>query len=401
MARSVDSAVVLARLRDPDDTARWWTGFTVIALVIAIPMIISGPGNDLDVANVFRSGRAIARHLTYVPSRPPGAPVHEAIVGVLDLIGGPLLTNLASLAAAGVLVWALNSLLQREGVGRAGRWGVALVAANPWFIIAATSTADYVFALMFCVLAALAIRSDRPVLAGLFAAASMGSRIGSMTLVAAIVIAELGTGDGARRRVAITAAVGAVVTVLLFIPSAVHAGGLAFAQNDFAASSPLVQLGRALAKDVLLLGIPTVIVGLACLPAVITAIRSWSSSWLVRFAVPGLVFSQVLFIRFPWKMAHLLPTLLCIAVLYAVALQERPRVLMAMVALQLLFGVVRLDVLAPNQANEASGGTFRPGITWGPVVTDWQCRRDHPKAYLGRQKEEVEVTWDCAAPYRN
>lgn len=392
---------MLTRLRSLDETTRWWVIGGLCAAVVSLPLILSGPGNDLDVGNVFRSGRAIARHLSYTPSRPPGAPVHELIVGVLDLIGGPVLTNLASLAAAGLLIWSLDRLLRDEGVGPGGRWGVALVAANPWFIVAATSTADYVFALLFCVLAARAIRADRSALAGLAAAAAMGCRVGSATLIIAIVIAELGAGEGSRKRVATTAAVGVLGTIVLFIPSAVQAGGLAFAQNDFSASSPLVQLGRALAKDVLLLGIPTVLVLLATLPALVAAIRSWRTSWPVRFALPGLLLSQVLFIRFPWKMAHLLPTLLCIAILYAVALQDRPRVLMAMVGLQLLFGVVRVDVLAPNDANEATGGKVRPTITWGPVVTDWQCRRDHPKAYLGRQKEEIEVAWDCAAPYRD
>jgi len=384
------------------DTPRWWwPAFALVALVVATPLVVSGPGNDLDVGNIFRSGRAIARHLTYLPSRPPGAPVHEGIVGVLDLAGGPLLTNLASLGAAAGLIWVLNRLLQEEGLGRAGRWGVALIVANPWFIIAATSTADYVFALLFCVGAALAIRRHRAVLAGVLAAGAMGTRVGSATLLVAIVAAELGTGEGARRRVAIMAAVGAALTVVLFVPSALYAGGLSFAQNDFSASSVGVQLGRAAAKDLLLLGIPTVIVAVIALPAVVAAVRTWSTAWLVRFAVVGLVLSQVLFIRFPWKMAHLLPTLLCLAVLYAVALKERPRMLAAMVALQLVFAVVRVDVLAPNRANEATGGAFRPAVTWGPVVTDWQCRRDDPDAYLGRQIEEIEAVWGCAAPYRD
>jgi hypothetical protein len=121
----------------------------------------------------------------------------------------------------------------------------------------------------------------------------------------------------------------------------------------------------------------------------------------VRFALIGLILSQVLFIRFPWKMAHLLPTLLCVAILYTVALQERPRVMMAMVALQLVFGLVRVDVLQPDDANEAKGATFNPGVIAGPVLTDWRCRRDDPDAYRGRQKEEIEVVWDCAAPYRD
>jgi hypothetical protein len=187
--------------------------------------------------------------------------------------------------------------------------------------------------------------------------------------------------------------------MVLFIPSVIDAGGLSFAQNDFSASSPLVQIGRAAAKDLLLLGLPTVLVALFALPAVVAAVRTWSASWLVRFAVPGLLLSQVLFIRFPWKMAHLLPTLLCIAILYAVALQERPRVLMAMVALQLIFAVVRVDILEPDDPNQATGGRLSPSAGWGPVVTDWQCRRDDPDAYLGRQKEEIEVAWECAQPF--
>jgi hypothetical protein len=181
----------------------------------------------------------------------------------------------------------------------------------------------------------------------------------------------------------------------------VEAGGLTFAQNDFSASSPLVQLGRTAAKDLLVLGIPTTALILAAAPALIAALRRWSTSWLVRFGVVGLVLSQLLFLRFPWKMAHLLPTLLCVAVLLAVALEDRRRWLMAMVGLQLVFGVVRIDVLAPNDANQASGGRFSPGITAGPVLVDWRCRRDDPDAYLGRQKEEIEVVWDCAAPYRD
>jgi hypothetical protein len=421
--RPVGSRLVLARLRD-DPEARWWTVVAVAAALVAVPLVVSGPGNDLDVGNVFRSGRAIARHLAYVPSRPPGAPVHEAIVGILDLLGGTLLTDLASLVAAAVLAWSLHALLRDEGLSRGARWGVLLVVANPWFAIAATSTADYVFALAFTVAAARALRADRAVLAGVLAALAMGCRIGSALLVLALLVAEVGGaevsgaevgGDDAalgervggeggmarsgRHRAVVAALVAGVATAVLFIPSVVAAGGLAFAQNDFSTSSPLVQVGRALAKDVLLLGVPTTLVALVALPAVVAALRSWRRSWLVRFASVGLVGSQLLFVRFPWKMPHLLPCLLCLAILYAVALDERPRILVAMVALQLVFAVVRIDVVQPDDPNQATGGRLHAGVGWGPVVTDWRCRREHPDAYRGRQKVEIEAAWDCAKPF--
>lgn len=369
------------------------------SLVLAVPLALSGPGNDLDVGNVFRSGRAIARHLDYVPSRPPGAPLHEALVGVGDLLGGPLLTNLCSLVAAGLLLWQLDRLLRDEGVGPGGRWGVALVAANPWFIIAASSTADYVFALLFVVLAGRAWRADRAVLAGIAAAAAMGCRVGSITLLVGLAVAEATAGRDHRRRVLVGGAVAGVATLVVFVPSFLEAGGLAFAQNDFSSSSPLVLAGRTAAKDLLLLGIPATVVALVALPAVVAALRTWSEQWLVRASVVGLVLSQLLFLRFPWKLAHLLPTLLCVAILYAVALQDRPRLLVAMAVLQLVFAVVRVDVLAPDDPNQARGARVEPTITWGPVVTDWQCRRNDPDAYLGRQKGDIEVVFVCAQPF--
>ena len=423
---------MLGRLRVRGETVPWLMAGTLLAFVVGVPLVVSGPGNDLDVGNVLRSGRAIARHFTYLPSRAPGSPVHETIVGVLDRLGGTVLTNLASVASAVTLVIALDRLLRREGVGPGGRWAVALLVANPWFLIAATSTTDYLFGLAFVVLAALAIRNDRPVAAGLLAAAAMGCRIGSAMLIVALLLAELTERrpviapgqhddgpddrvahltDGRRHdeasagrrpgvtRVVIAAAVAAAGTVVVFIPSFVEAGGLSFAQNDFSTSSPLVQLGRAAVKDLALLGPVASVVALLALPAVLRALRTWRVAWLVRFATVGLVLSQLLFIRFPWKVPHLLPCLLCGVILLGVALDSRPRLLMVLVALQLVFAVVRVDLIAPDDPNQATAGEARFGVGWGPVVVDWQCRRQDPDAYLGRQKVEIERAWNCARPF--
>ncbi|HEY4376981.1 MAG TPA: hypothetical protein VGM93_07470, partial [Acidimicrobiales bacterium] len=165
------------RALDPS-TRRWAIGGALVALAAA-PILFLGPGNDLDESNIFRSGRSIARHLSYTASRPPGALVHETAVGFLDLVGGPLLTNLGSFVLAVVVAVALFRLLRGEGVGTGGLLAVAVVVLNPWFVIAATGTVDYVWALGFILLSALAARSKHPVWAGVLGAMAIACRVGS------------------------------------------------------------------------------------------------------------------------------------------------------------------------------------------------------------------------------
>ena len=392
-----------------NETTGWVLAGIALAVVVGVPMVVSGPGNDLDVGNVFRAGRSIM-DLDYEPSRAPGAPVHEAIVGLLDRIGGPLLTNLASMVAALALVIGLDLLLAREGLSSKRRWAIALVVANPWFLIAATSTIDYVLALAFLVWSALMLRNGHLVWSGLLAGLAMGSRVGSIMLIAAMLLAELTDAPASSRdrnrdrswpwrRVIVTGVVTAATTVVLFIPSFVEAGGFAFAQNDFTTSTPLVMLGRAAAKILALLGPVASIVALLALPAVARSLAAWRTSWLIRFAVPGLVLSTVLFMRFPWKVPHLLPVLLCGAILLAVALHRRPTLLMVLMGLQLLYGVVGVDVIRPDNPNQAGSGQPTLSVSWGPVVDDWQCRREDPDAYLGEQLVEIEAAWNCARPF--
>lgn len=385
-----------------------WTILGALAALVTLPLLLSGPGNDLDVANVFRSGRAIVRHGTYLPSRAPGSPVHEAIIGTLDLVGGPLLTNIASLGAGVAVLWALDILLSQHGVGPNRRWALAIAAFNPWFVIAATSSADYLFALAFTLWAAVGLRAGYTVSSGLLAALAMGCRIGSAALIAAIFVAELtatsttGWSTPRRLRTLLSALVAAIASAILFVPSFLAAGGLEFASNDFSTSSPLVQLGRAGAKNLTLLGTIGTLAAIAALPAVVRLVRSeWRSAWVVRFAIVGLVLSQALFARFPWKMAHLLPCLAVGVLLLGAALADRPRFLMALAMLQLLFCFVQVEVLRPDDPNRATGARLDLSVDWGPVVIDWQCRREHPDAHRGRQKVEVEAAWKCAQPFSN
>ena len=387
-------------MEHPLDRGRALAVAGVAVALASAPLLLLGPGTDLDVGAVIASGRMLVEDHSYRASRPPGAPVHELGVGLLSEVGGTVASNLGSLVCAGVVVTAVVLLLRQSGVPRVGLIA-AFVVANPWFLVAATSTVDFLWALAFLLTAAVLVRSGRPLPAGLFAALAIGCRLSTAALVATLVLAEaLDDGEG-RRRAALLAAVAAAGAALVYLPSFLAAGSsLAFAQNDVPTSTALTQFGRFAVKDLYFLGPFAAIVLLLCAPALLATLRRWRADWVVRFSWSGLVISQLLFLRFPWKMGHLLPSLVFLALLLGVGLRDRPRLLVALVAAHLLYGAVNLQLVEPDNPNAATGGrlTFDPG--WGALVIDTQCRVEDRSAWkAGRQR--IEAVWNCAKPWSN
>ncbi len=369
-----------------------------VLAVALVPLVLLGPGTDLDAGAVIASGRRLVERGDYVPSRAPGAPVHEAAVGLLQRVGGTVAPNLGSLFMAGLCLVAMVVLLRRSGVGRVGL-AVAVVAANPWFLVAATSTVDFLWALGLLLVAAVLARDARPAAAGVAAALAIGCRASTAVLVAALVLAEA-LEPGGRRRAAVLAAVAAVGGAVLYVPSFLASdASLAFAQNDVPSSTALVQAGRFAVKDLYFFGPFAAVVLLLCLPPALRVLTRWRTDWLVRFAAAGLVLSQLVFLRFPWKMGHLLPTLVCLALLLGVALRDRPRLLVALVVAQLLYVGVNVVLVRPDNPNAATGGRLTFDPEWGALVVDTRCRVEDRGAWKSPGRKRIDAVWNCAKPW--
>lgn len=85
-----------ARAVEPGDGAHagadGWRDRTLVLVTAAVtlPLVWLGYGTDLDIGDVLETA-ALIRHGDYEPSRNPGVPVVEAIVAVLDPLGGHVL----------------------------------------------------------------------------------------------------------------------------------------------------------------------------------------------------------------------------------------------------------------------------------------------------------------------
>jgi hypothetical protein len=370
----------------------------VLGALASVPLCFLGAGSDLDAGSVLLSGDRIV-HGHYVASRAPGAPVHEALAGVLDLLGGIWAVNLLSLVAAAVVCVGAWWLLDREGVP--APWlGAAFVAASPWFQIAATSTVDFVLATALVAAAAVALRRGSWFVAGAFGGLAIGTRMSTVLLVIAMAVAEATGRQRSVERAVRLLAVAAAVSVLAFVPPFLAAGeSLAFAQNDFATGSPANHLGRALVKNVAYLGPYAAVVLLLTLPALWAVRRDWATRWNVRFAATGFVLSELLFVRFPWKVGHLIPGMFCLAVLMAEALRDRRRLLVALVVAQLALGVVNVELFRPDVPNAAGGAELDVRVRPGPLVVDTQCRTDDRGAARSLDVSRMEAVWNCAKPF--
>ena len=372
-----------------------------------LPLTLLGPGTDLDVGGVHDSGQSIIDG-DYVVSRTPGAPVFEAATGVLHAVGGSVLVNLVSVAMAVVAALAVARLLRREGHPHADWFGLA-VLVNPFVWIAGTSMVDFMWALGLALCGANAQLSRRWPPAAVLYALAAGCRLSTLFVIGAFVLGDLlGARPDERRPLAVLGAATLGLTAVVFLPPILTLGWAMF-DNDVPTSTLAVQIGRFGVKNWYFFG-PVVIVLVAALaPRLLRAVRAnWSHSAVLRMALLGVMAGEALFLRFPWKLAHLIPVFVCVVlVLGATRVLDR-RLLAVFVAAQLLLGVVNVNLADPDNPNQATGGTFAPSIVRGPLWVDISCRlasdrdiyRDPDRRDDGSAVgSALGATWTCVVPW--
>ena len=108
----------------------------LVTAAVSLPVLWMGYGTDLDIGDVLATATQI-RDLDYTPSRNPGVPVVEAIVAVVDPIGGHILVNLATAAAMAATVVGIARLVRVWG-HRNGDLVALAFLASPIVVVAGT-----------------------------------------------------------------------------------------------------------------------------------------------------------------------------------------------------------------------------------------------------------------------
>jgi hypothetical protein len=380
------TATATARAVSPGLSER---ALLAITAAVTLPIFWLGYGTDIDAGAVLLAGERI-RNGDYAPSRNPGVPVVETIVGVLEPVGGHLLVNLATVGALAFTVVGISRLVRAWGHENGDLVALAFLA-SPVTLIAGTSTGDFVWALAFFVWGALAHLRGRIPLAGVLFGLAVGSRATTLLVVAAFLVAD-GWDPAHRRRCVGTAAVALPLGAALFIPS-----WLAFDRSfEFLTATQgwrgvANNLGRLAVKNYAAAGLALVAVVALALPSLVRSVGRWTVDPLVRFAVLGLAAAEALFFVVPWKVAHLLPCLLALVLWVAASDRNRRPFLWMMIGAIALNGIVAFRPLTADKPNDSKGADFEPALVLGLLLNDIDCRIE----FMDQPPGLGSGAWDC------
>ncbi|HEX5944667.1 MAG TPA: hypothetical protein VFY82_00245 [Acidimicrobiales bacterium] len=364
-------------------------GLLAVTAVVTLPILWLGYGTDLDIGDVLAAGQRI-RDLDYAPSRNPGVPVVEAIVAVLDPVGGHVLINLVTALGLAATVVGVARLVRAWGHDNGDLIALAFLA-SPIVLISGTQTADFVYASAFFTAGALALVRGHPVPAGVLFALTLGSRSSSLVLVTALLVA-VAWDAGQRRRAVLSAAIAVPGAALLYVPvwlSYDRSFGFLDATDGWVSVSN--NLARFLLKNYAVLGVVAVVVLAVAAPALVRSLRNWGSDPMLRFGVLGLVATEALFLRMPWKPAHLVPCLLALVLWIGASDRNRRPFLWVLIGAMAINGLVAFRPFTADDPDTTSGGDFEPALTLGWLANDIRCRIE----YMDEPPDLDSGAWAC------
>lgn len=231
-------------------------------------------------------------------------------------------------------------------------------------------------------------------MAGVLFALAIGSRLSTGFVVAAFLVAD-GWDPSRRRRCVLTALVAAPLGAALYVPSwLAFDRSLAFLESADGYRGFFSNVGLFLYKGYAATGIALIAVLALTVPALWRTLARWRQDPMVRFSVLSLLVTLGLFLQLPWKLAHLLPSLLAALLwLGATPWGGNRRFLWLVVAAMAVNGIVTFRPLAPNDPDEATTGTWNPAISPGLLVNDIDCRSEYMQQAPSQQA--IKEAWSC------
>lgn len=375
-------------------------------MVLAVRILAAGFGADNDTYLMLGTWDGLRQFGNYVPSRFQGSPLAEVSIGALSSIGGHWLSGVVSLVLGLVSLTFLFQLTRSRSSGSVALALTAVVATSPAFVIAATTSHDYVYALaLFLAGWWWWERGGAPEVAGLLFALAGAARLSTIACGLVIVLCAPTTRARAwARRRALAVAVAS--TALAYLPGFLSADtSLGF----LGATRPTGQGIKGIAARVLLK--PPLFFGwigtAAVVVAVVLALRGRkdrgagvrTDHWIALV----IVVQAVLWLWLPVEPSYLLPAVAAGAVYVASAarslvLPPVARWAWVVVALSGWVDVAPLSIIYADhgkcEAVEAVDARIEPRVVVGQLLDYPDVVSEQASCNESIRREQAELARD-------
>jgi hypothetical protein len=379
--------------------------FFAFYVACTLPLCLLGFGSDNDTYLVLDAGRATWAIGKLQTSRNPGYWLYEAVVYVISCMGGYVATNVASLLLGAFILWRLLLICERLQI-RNRFLLVSCAIATPVFLIACSSTIDYVWSAACLIIALEAMTSSRflpAIVAGVLAIGFRPSNsvvLGGMYagILLYLVITER------KSRILFQMMISGVATVslsaLFFIPS------FLLAHHSMAFLAPMagpadmwtwkMHAGRFFYKTLYLFG------PLASCFLLLSFIFRRKTLILVHCGRPlallitgligGCAAGVVLFAKFPIEISYLLPAMIFFLPLAGLTILNKRSILAVFLVLVALSNFVLVSLAKPNIAGRSTDAKIQFALAAGTLIEDCRSR-------LRLRSCETYNCWESIMPH--
>ncbi len=373
-----------------------------------------GYGNDNDTYHMLNTWNVLWSHGVYEPSRNTGYLVPEMAIGLFSSLGGHLLSNAAISMLAAAVLWLFFGTVQCHVDRTTAVLATLAVGLHPLWIIAASTSMDYLYSLSFFAFGVWAIERRSPRVAALLFGLSISARLTFVIAVLAVYAAGFVVyRDPTQRRGMLLSLAGTgALAALIFVPALIATGGL-HGFLTIAESQPFSLL-RAGANDALkqlvFWGVPALaLVGLYLAvygPRLAGLIAGYgglspSARFLLLSGLMVFAWFEAFFLRLPAEAAYLLPAMPALVLVIALGRAHlrghlARAALVLLVCFEIIHGLVRLDIFRFGFEQDQP-------ITFFPKTTIVTVRRSIPlrshagaTASLGLYVEEGPLVEDAS-----
>ncbi len=358
--------------------------FFALYVAVVLPLCFLGYGSDNDTYGVLEAGRSTWHDGHWMTSRNPGYWLYEALVYGVSHLGGSVATDMASMCAGAFILWRFIVLCRKVGIHHEYLLA-SCVLFVPTFLIAASSTMDYLWSIAFLIATVEFLLGSRLTLASLAGAIAIGFRASNALVLAGIYVGLLiysfmvGSETKKVFRIAIAGAVSAILGMVFFIPSwlvAHHTMSFLTPGTGSAAMWTLkMHVGRFIYKSAYLFGPIASFILLFMLirhrillkfSSLDDRVRKGFSMFLGAFLA-----DLILFGKFPIEVSYLLPGLVFFLLLAGASFLKVSRAgIIAVLCGIISFNFLSIFFAKPNVPMHATNAKLSIGLRQGVLLED-------------------------------